>query len=424
MKLSSVVLTPLQKWHRALARVPHKERILPEGNSQQQLLYAWRGDKLLGAAAARAVLQTTSIRDAGDATKLVSKAVSNRFFASHVQTLLPKDIYPFYPDVGPRYSNRQLGTMVEAAVAHVHETFDETNATDTDSVSGQEAIFELGEWLVAEASASASPTDTTTSPVAPVVLMDDMSNPKGRLLELGGTVTSKRIGGTGHAPIHRATATWKDWKSVQENLGSKKSVEQNAAWRLLVQALQDNPELKSEIMVAPATSKMFIGDIRSYQEDQNTQTTDETPSSRQWTPSGLDDNSAALYLGNGESLPEWWSRAATDPKYAYRRALMAPHIFPDHIVDVQCWSQRLRRRSNYDDDDDDDDDDQQPALPGAVFIVLYQDRASSDGDTDETAGTDLQCFITSIARQESLTKVRGEAAVEANRKIAEIIHPS
>ena len=134
----------LNKWHHALRSIPNKDHVLP--GSANQLFHAWRGDKILGAAAAAAVVETTDIRDPGSATSLVSKALSNHFFASHVETLLPQDIFPLYSESSPRYSERQLASMVEAAVAHVH---DSCSAASSDNCQG--AVSELAEWLLREA---------------------------------------------------------------------------------------------------------------------------------------------------------------------------------------------------------------------------------------------------------------------------------
>lgn len=304
----------LQKWHHALVQIPNKDIVLPKvattlslstSSSTDQLFRAWQGDKLLGAAAARAVEKATDIRDPGDATKLISKALSNRFFATYATTLLPG--FPLGPDRDDeRYSQRQLGSMLEAAVAEVADS-----SSTSRGPSHHEAIAELAEWLVATANQQNE---------------SSVINPKGRLLELGGTVESNRIGGSSHQPLFESIARWKELEIVHSGFGSKANVEQEAAEMLLTTAINNGANTQG-------IERVMVEDCRttSGQADGN-------PASP-WKLNTVDDFS--LKLSHGENTMNWWQRGAFLPKEAFRRAAMAPHLFFDNIISLECWSHKL-----------------------------------------------------------------------------------
>lgn len=154
------------------------------------------GRQILGATVARAIEKLTDIHDPGRASQRFSYAVSNRFFASHVITLLPD--FPHY------HSQRQLGSMLEAAVAQV---------SDSDG-----AISELAEWLI------------ETAIKEQFIAAFNRQSAKGYLLEQGGRVQSQRIGGPQHRPVFEATAIWRDTATFHVGVGKKKAVEELAAW--------------------------------------------------------------------------------------------------------------------------------------------------------------------------------------------------
>jgi hypothetical protein len=90
---------------------------------------------MLGAEAAYVVRNSTNIRTAGGATKLINTALSNRFFASNILTFFPKHICPT-----PTGGVHSIGTVLEAAVAEVVHT-----------ENGMTAVRELTEWIIKKA---------------------------------------------------------------------------------------------------------------------------------------------------------------------------------------------------------------------------------------------------------------------------------
>lgn len=359
---------PLQKWHQALNELPHKHTVLPELSSMGQLFLAWQGDKLLGAAAARAVEKATDIRDPGDATRLLAKALSNRFFASHANTLLPD--FPLGPTKnghldGTPYSQRQLGSMLEATVAQV-------SASSSPRSQSNEAISELAEWLIETANEQSSP-----------------SNPKGAILEIGGTVDSIQRGGPPHQPVFEATAKWRNLQVVHVGHGSKKSVGQQAAAILLTKAMNSAEDCGFDIPIGKSKEVLVVEDCRATNDEASL-----NPGSP-WILNTLDGYS--FKLRDGESPQEWWSRGALTLKDAFRRAWIAPHIF-DKILRVDCWSQKLY--------------DSPPDRSVAAFSIVSYRRADS---------AELEHFVTPIVRRESVNKAKGAAGVEANQRILEIV---
>mmetsp|Transcript_51463 Transcript_51463/g.60147 ORF Transcript_51463/g.60147 Transcript_51463/m.60147 type:complete len:214 (-) Transcript_51463:3-644(-) len=130
------------KWQKAVQQIPPAKFLpLQHGGDSDQGFAAWRGDKLLGAAAVGALQslnlgrriynqshndtsqqqgqqdQKHNYRDRGSATKLMQIALSNRFLAAHVDALLPHE----YISIARSLSDHGVGTMIEAAVAGVHE---------------------------------------------------------------------------------------------------------------------------------------------------------------------------------------------------------------------------------------------------------------------------------------------------------------
>ena len=208
---------------------------------------AWKGDKVLGAAAAKAMTKVTGIQEAGEATLLTSLALSNNFLAANSQTVLrPNKIIKFDFDTVD-YSDRQWGTLVEATVGSIHEI---------GTSESFDAIENLTEWLLWKARQNMDlPTITATttnfgstnpegklmelggsveSSRGPNFLPTVTSvNPKGRLLELGGSVESKRNGGPDHKPVWVSTARWNDVTCTVSGTGKMITMEALAAMDLL-----------------------------------------------------------------------------------------------------------------------------------------------------------------------------------------------
>lgn len=353
MRRSFALLASLAKWHHALTKVPDKSKVLPE--SVGQLFRAWQGDKLLGAATALAVQETTKIRDPGTATTLVSKALSNQFFAQHVPTLFPNEFFASLslPNQAlASYSDKQWGATLEAAVFEVHQSCEQS----------KEAIAELAEWLIENAQVS-----------------QIEMNPKGKLLSVGGTIESHRVGGPDHSPVHEAVAQWGSVRGVERRSGSKQQVEELAAKKVLQTLLGQGQDLFQQ-----DSSSVFVEDCRLP----------ERPELGEWHQKTV--NNYALSLKNGESREEWWNRGAQDPKYAFRRALLSPHVF-DSIVNIQCWAQQVPYGSSE-------------HSHATFFILMYKCR--------EPQG--FEYIVTPVFRGASFTKAQGTAAVDINHHIVRV----
>jgi Double-stranded RNA binding motif len=203
-----ILLRPpmLRIWHETVRKIPsHKILPLALGGEREQSLAALLGDKLLGVAVVKVLIFEKHVVDPGTATLLTDRAVSNDFLATHMSSILP-DLCEKYDDLSEHLSDREKGTMVEAAVARVHEIEDHDD--------GYAAILNLASWLVEEAG---------NSPIL---------NTKGYLLNLGGEVKAVRVGGSSHEPIFEAFATY-EGESCQAQAKSKRKSEQLAAELLL-----------------------------------------------------------------------------------------------------------------------------------------------------------------------------------------------
>jgi len=167
MTVSCSIVRSLDKWHRALRKLsetpastgmstkttPQKgaaARASAESNvvracvkNAQLRFLAWKGDKVLGAAAAKAMTKVTGIQHQGDATALTSRVLSNRYFAENARTIFPNDIARIKFGVNTQdYNDRQWGTLMEAVVALIDEQ---------GTPESEEAIASLAEWLLVNA---------------------------------------------------------------------------------------------------------------------------------------------------------------------------------------------------------------------------------------------------------------------------------
>ena len=199
------------KWQQAASTV-RPEKILPPGLREladvnhDVNVAAFYGDKVLGAAVALA--QRRAVGDGehtvGSLTRLQSMATSNEFLKSNIATILPQ-----HAQLSESASSaHDIGTMVEAAVDAVHTKGD------------VHAIEDLARWLVQTASEMDG-------------LYGAFDNAKGRLLEMGGTVTSKRVGGPDHKPVFEAVAQLAMTRVSATEQGSKRYVEQQVSRQFL-----------------------------------------------------------------------------------------------------------------------------------------------------------------------------------------------
>lgn len=187
----------IKRWQVAASSIP-RSLILPVcGFRPDQNFAAWQGDKIIGAIAAKVLSTSSKQHTKTSATLLTSIAFSNSFFKENVDSILP-DLH----DCVAHLSDRNVGTIVEAAVCKIFQ----------DDAS---AVEDLTRWLITKAEE-----------------VQD-SNPKGRLLELGGRVdASTRVGGEDHGPLFQARAEFEGYTTTGEGT-SKKKAEQNAAEKLL-----------------------------------------------------------------------------------------------------------------------------------------------------------------------------------------------
>jgi dsRNA-specific ribonuclease len=208
------------KWQQAASTL-QPEKILPPGLRESADIYhnvdvaAFYGDKVLGAAVALA--QQRAVGDGehtvGSLTRLQSIATSNEFLKSNIATILPQ-----HAQLSESASSaHDIGTMVEAAVNAVHTKGDVY------------AIDDLAQWLVQTAREMDS-------------LHGAFDNAKGRLLEMGGTVTSKRVGGPEHKPVFEAVAQLAMARVSTTEQGSKRFVEQQVSRRLLRSLSDADPQ--------------------------------------------------------------------------------------------------------------------------------------------------------------------------------------
>ena len=225
---------------------------------------------------------------AGAVSLLTGTAFSNSFLAANVKHILP--VAYAQQDKQQQLNDHQVGTMIEAAVAKVHDT-------------DEAAVLDLVEWLLEKAS---------------------NHNTKGAVLEMGGVVTCTQIGGFDHSPTFQATATLESLSSVA-TASTKKKAEQLAAGRLL--------------------EEMDI-DVTTFQENSSTILSLDENNKRfgEWNKVVMD--TMELHLSNDECLEDWWLRGALDPQKSFHRAMMAPLVFPNCIVAVDSWTRASLPDSN------------------------------------------------------------------------------
>ena len=190
-------------WLAAVSTLP-SERVLPIGfgGTAGVTTSAWHGDKILGAAIA-AALRARGTTEASNLTRAYSAAASNANMAANLSSLLPIKFLELLPKDALSIQEHGCGTMLEACVDAVAETGNDA------------AIAELAQFLIDAAHYSMPQCALET-------------NPKGKLLELGGTVTSSSIGGPDHQLVFEAKVCLDGFSATSKG-SSKKRAEQDAA---------------------------------------------------------------------------------------------------------------------------------------------------------------------------------------------------
>jgi dsRNA-specific ribonuclease len=207
-------VSSLSKWHAAVAQIP-LSTILPIGlgavNNKANIA-AFFGDQKFNMEVTLALQRISTMPnspykvDLGWLTQVKSEAVSNRMFAKNLGQILPDQSQGFVELA--QLQPHDAGTFVEAAVEAVAISI-------PGGESGREAVAELAKWLVQEALKRGHAN----------------YNYKGDLLELGGTIETKRIGGMDHEPVFLAKANLFDHSAEAEGR-NKKLAEQEASEKL------------------------------------------------------------------------------------------------------------------------------------------------------------------------------------------------
>lgn len=361
---------PPTRWQQAV-RLLQQDKILPGGPDQKYA--AFLGDKFLGAAAAAAIHNSKDTYDEASASRLTGTVLSNKFMADRVESILPCTIYT---DAAKLVSDHSVGTMVEAAVA---------------SVNDEEAVEDLVTWLIKEAGNL------------------DM-NAKGRLLELGGTVSSSSSSSSNPSSssppspvVFRAIARLDD-QVVAATGNSRKDAEQNAAHT----CLQDMGH-----------------EIRIRREEQQRETHVMDPAAaaaslNQWHLFELDETYTRVVLkGDDEdetTLLEWWLRGAADPNGAFRRALLTPLVFPEFIISVDSWTRRSTSSGNGSGNGNIVEAEVEAAV---ITVITYY--SSSSMDMDGTTTQQSCCCSSFVNVAASASKARAAVGIETNKLVSELL---
>jgi len=388
-------------WHKVLQQIK-SEAILPSDitSREDHSLAAFVGDKLLGASLAKWVKEQNKLQkekkrqeqqeqpppgedlasaaepkkresfpycNEGSATKLASVVLSNKFMAERISQILPDPSFREW-EKQFEYNNHSLATVVEAAVAAVYDL-------DVD------AVDDLVEWLIQEGERCEKR-----------ILGECMLfNAKGRLLELGGSLSVEREGGVDHDPIFLANAALKNKIFSATAVGNnKRDAEENAASQCVVYHLcEGNVKdrllgLGGTIAVDPEKddstkfcAKAHLGDYNAEAmgeseraaEDQaatkclvqhwhesnaasssyevlKERIKNEKPPSDTWIPFEYSNDDMKVH--NKESYLEWWEQGAQKGKEAHRRAYFAPKVFPGTVLSVNSWTRRQNEGGDAD----------------------------------------------------------------------------
>jgi dsRNA-specific ribonuclease len=470
------------KWQHAVKQIP-KEHILP-GYLEHHKLQAFFGDKLLGAAAARAIenayahqmqQQQASNNDndvngsmssddvpavctqswsaltkdnyeysEASATKLISTALSNQFFAARVATILPDNgdnnsknetelslsdsssitatnhniNVNVFVEQATQMSTHSVGTMVEAAVAAVKQNLSQSLT----SQESEEAIGDLVDWLLGQA----------------LELNHDV-NSKGQLLELGGSVArGKKIAGSEHEPLFEAVATLHT-NSAKAEGRTKKGAEQEAA-RVLLQQLGyiDAPLVETNSTDTDTLRWEPPRDEWNYFEregDDEMTKLDLSKEEKQKqkhnaTASDINDSTTTSTTLKTCTPEDWWMEHAFVEKHAFRAAMLAPTIFPKVVVAVDSWT----RRPMHEGGDDANSSSGNNNGAAAVLMVisfapepLKKIKTASSGTGTETI-IDANDTYVSLTEQDPVSgnKARARLGRKANYEISKqlVLHLS
>ena len=298
----------LARWRAAVERVP-AGRVLPPGfgGTDAASTAAWHGDRVLGAAIA-AEMRARGVEGKQRLADASAAAVSNRNLASKLDDLLPAALLELVPHDQRMIQEHACGSLVEACVHEVHQSGD------------HDAVAEMAAFLLEDV------TETSTDNEAAQLTTKFVNDPKGKLLNLGGSVTSERTAGPCERPIFSACATYSDL-TAQGAGNTKKAAEQQAAAEVL---------RISGVNIATQPNHRKHLDVADKQGEQEATygspetSLDQLRGPLRWEPIGGDRDLVAN-LKNGESEVEWFRRKCT-----LHRCLCAPCIFPE-VQSVRAW---------------------------------------------------------------------------------------
>jgi dsRNA-specific ribonuclease len=362
------LFSSLARWKQAIETLPPEKVLIPQ-DENERTVQAFLGDKLLGSAAASILVKNSdagtagssaaTTNDTGELTKLISGAVSNSLMAANVHHILPQ--LGIHKEEGmdvqqSSYSDWELGTMVEAAVATVHS-------------HDPKAVVDLAEFLMKQAKKMTDP------------------NCKGRILELGGTLTSTRIGGSDHAPVWTATASLSAHDNSSHEAQAIGSSKKSAEMRAAANVLNVLPE-HSSLIPYEQRDLMTIPTPATY---------------NQWKSMKID----SFKRDANESWASWWRRGAFDPKRAFHRAMAAPLVYSDTIVAVDSWTRRIKGNG---------DDDSEAA---AVLMVIVSKEQRDVRSGTKTTVVHHECLPVHTAS--SANQARRKLGVEANEWITKLV---
>eukprot|EP00191_Tetraselmis_sp_GSL018_P024403 CAMPEP_0177624428 /NCGR_PEP_ID=MMETSP0419_2-20121207/29485_1 /TAXON_ID=582737 /ORGANISM="Tetraselmis sp., Strain GSL018" /LENGTH=512 /DNA_ID=CAMNT_0019125155 /DNA_START=589 /DNA_END=2128 /DNA_ORIENTATION=- len=306
---------------------------------------AWYGDRILSAAIAKELRSLADTHTPGQLTEIYGAASSNENMAAHIDLILPPCLLDA---IGPPQSEalqvHDYGTMLEACVKEVAGEDDgavsELARFLLSSVTHNPRSNSLGAAAESDNLGSGGFEDTRYVSLVHRVV----TNPKGRLLELGGVVWSERVGGSDHAPRFLGVAELMGVR--REEMGSSmKAAEKAAAMAVLTAAGFADSGYGTQ-RVRFNTAWHSAGEEAERGQQQQQQQQQESSSGEEESERGgaaerglwmqplvLGDEHRVADPKHGEDLPTWFQRKAT-----VHRCLLAPDIFPEAIRSVEVWS--------------------------------------------------------------------------------------
>lgn len=269
----------LSNWYKAIGKVPWSD-ILPMGfggirdaNADGK---AFVGDSIIGLAVADILFREKFENPLRN--QYMSDAVSNYNMANCLQNLFPADLGFQLPPMEEReVQEHNCGTLVEAAVFSVRD----------DNL----AISECAHYLLSSAGCPLPQSAFTAD--FPFPTGPDAINPKGRLLEMGGRVDVVMV--TENPPNFEATATRGDINATAGGRSKKEAERKAAAACLSLLGGLEARQLKELVSLA-LTSE---GELSTSEEG------------FLWSPIERRPDDQCARLKNGETVEEWFRRAAT-----------------------------------------------------------------------------------------------------------------